>query len=179
MAVVTVKSTFLTNRDATPKVLTDSFIANGQVSEQYGFATVTSGDSILSAYKMVSIPSNARLSSVKMVNAALGASCTVDIGVWYPTLIPLGGANFLASSLAGTLLNSTTIATAIAVTSAVTVFTEVVSTAAAAANVQEQPLWQMVGLATDPEINFDLGFIIRAAAAGATGLIAMKAQYVY
>ena len=179
MAVVTTKSTLLTNRDATPKVLTDSFISGGQGSESYGWVTANVGDSIASYYKCVSVPSNCRISSIRMVNAALGASVTVDIGVWYPTAIQSGGGNFLAQSLAGTLINSTCIQTAIACSSATTVFQDVVTTAVTSPSVQEQPFWQLVGLTTDPEIWLDVGFVVRAAAIGTQGQIAMRFGYIF
>jgi hypothetical protein len=179
MAVVTKLSTFLTNRDAVPKVLTDPFIAGGQVSAQYGFASVTTGDSINSAYKLVSIPSNARVIALTYVNGALGASVTADVGVWYPTAIPQGGANFLAASLAGTLVGSVSnlINAGIAMASAQNTFTEALSLANLTAAQMEQPLWQMVGLSTDPELSFDVGFVLKGAAAGSSGSVVMKALY--
>lgn len=179
MAVVTTKSTAIANRDAVQKVLTDPFIAGGSTTEAYGFVAAAVGDSINSAYKMMSVPSNARVSSLRLANGALGTSVTVDVGVFYPTTLPLGGGSFLSPALAGTLITSSAIAAGTAVSSANATFVDLISTATLSLDKQEMPLWQMIGMAADPECNLDLGYVVKGAAVGTAGQIAMKAIYAF
>lgn len=180
MGVVTLKSTALTNRDAVPKVLTDPFIAGGVVSQAYGYVFTGAADSAASNYKLVSVPSNCRLSSLSMINGALGSGCVLDVAVWYPTTVPQGGGAFLAASLGGTLIGSSNFTTAIVGNTTNTTPSELVVTTNTlqGPNYQEMPLWQMLNLASDPETAFDIGFSVRIAVASA-GYIGLKATYVF
>lgn len=181
MAVVTTKSTQLTNRDATPRALTDPFIGAGSTTEGYGWVTANAGDSIGSFYKMMQVPSNCRLTSLRLACANLGTGVTVDVGAFYPPVIPQGGGQFLNGALAGTLVGgvSSQIAPGLAASAAIASFQDVISTANMSLAQQEMPLWQMLGLSADPEVSFDIGYVVRGAAVGTTGQIAMKAIYIF
>lgn len=180
MSVVTIKSTLITNRDATPKALTDSFISAGQLSQSYGWVFTGAADSAGSAYPMVQVPSSARVSALSLINTTLGNSSVIDVGIWYPTTIPTGGGAFLSSALAGTLISSSSFRPAMLGDTANTVPLELQlnTTARMGANYQEMPLWQMIGLASDPEISLDIGISVRVAVATA-GYVGMKATYIY
>src|ERR1700723_2825817 len=84
------KSTIITNRDASPKVLTDAYISGAEIRSSEGFVTTALADNAGSTYRLCTVPSNARIESVKFQCAALGTSCTIDVGVWYPTVVPIG-----------------------------------------------------------------------------------------
>lgn len=180
MSVVTIKSTLITNRDATPKALTDGFISAGQLTQSYGWVFTGAADSAGSAYPMVQVPSSARVSALSLINTTLGNSSVIDVGIWYPTTIPTGGGAFLSSALAGTLISSSSFRPAMLGDTANTVPLELQlnTTARMGANYQEMPLWQMIGLASDPEISLDIGISVRVAVATA-GYVGMKATYIY
>lgn len=172
------KSTLLTNRDATPKVLTDGFLSGGTGTESVGSVLTGTSDAAGSTYRLVQVPSDARLDVLKwQTSASLGSGCILDVAVWYPTVVPQGGANFLAASVGGTLISSSIFATALGGTTAAIASTDITNQSGNyTVQIQEQPMWQVLGLVSDPEIDFDMGFTLRAATAAA-GYVGMKASY--
>ena len=178
--MATLKSTLITNRDATPKVFTDAFISGGQLSQSYGFIYTGASDAAGTNYKMVSVPSDARLSSLGFINTTLGNSSKVDVTAWYPTTIQSGGGNFLAQSLAGTIISSSAFVAGMLGDTTNNTMLELITVATTLnyPQYQEMPLWQFLGLATDPGLSIDLGLSVRVAVATA-GYIGMKATYVY
>lgn len=178
MALVNLKSTLITNRDATPKVLTDAGISGGDLREAYGWIFTGSADNAGSQYRLCQVPSNARLVALSMINGALGSGCLIDTAVWYPTTVPLGGANFLPASSSAALVSSSAFTTGIVGNTANTTPSALIVTTntTQGPNYQEMPLWQMLGLAADPEIYLDLGFSVRIATATA-GYVGLRATY--
>lgn len=180
MAVVTLKSNQITNRDATPKVLTDALISGGALNHSFGYVFTGSADSAASNYKLSSVPSGAQMISLDWANGALGSGCVLDVAAWYPTAFQSGGGSFLAQSLTGTLISSSTFTTQITGNTANTTWSQLMITTGtqASPNYWELPLWMLLGLSADPECNIDLGFSVRLAVASA-GYVAMKATYSY
>ena len=180
MAVVNLKSTLITNRDATPKVLTDAGISGGDLRQDYGWVFTGSADSAASTYRLCQVPSNARLTSLSMTNGALGSGCLIDTAVWYPTNVPVGGASFVPASSSATLISSSAFTTAIVGNTANTTPSELVVTTNTrqSPNYQEMPLWQMLNLPADPEMYLDIGFSVNVAVATA-GYIGLKATFSY
>lgn len=179
MAVVNLKSTLLTNRDATPKVLSDAMLAGGIMEEVIGSVKTNNGDNIGSQYRLIQVPSNARVSQLYWQADALGSGCILDVAVWYPTTLPLGGANFLTSSSQSALISSSIFATALAGSASAVAITEITNQSLNyGIGVQEQALWQALGLTADPEIDFDMGFTLRGATAAA-GYVGLKCRYQY
>ncbi len=178
--MATLKSTLITNRDANPKVLTDGAVSGGQMSMSYGFIYTGASDAAGTNYKMVQVPSSARLSSLGFINTTLGNSSSIDTTVWYPTTVPSGGGAFLAQSVAATVISSSCFKTAILGDTTNATYLELISTANTLNYPQyrELPLWQVVGLTSDPEIEFDIGFSVRVAVATA-GYIGLNATYAY
>ena len=167
MAVVTKKSTIITNRDATPVLLTDPQVSSGHIRLGNGFVSAVSGDSIASAYIIHQIPSNARVSSMVLSCEALGALAKVDVGVFKRT--QNGGA--IANTASGNFFCA-----ALDVSAALSA-TDITNQAGTnTLDKQEQPLWQAIGLASDPETMFDIAIIVNAAIA-ANGKIALRTSY--
>lgn len=165
MAVVTKKSTTITNRDSTPATITNANIARGRVQEFVGVVEAASGDSIGSKYIFGSIPSNARVSQVLLSCDAMSTSGAGDIGIYKSTAD--GGAvvdaDFFASA-------------------------QVVTTALKNSDVThesgsfdiadgEKMLWDALGLTEDPNLEYDVAMTLTTAAGGA-GTIALKVKYV-
>lgn len=173
------KSTLLTNRDATPKVLTDAYLSGGIMEEVQGSVKTGNPDAAGSTYRLVSVPSNARISQIYWQADALGSGCQLDVAVWYPTQVPQGGAAFLAASVAATLISSSIFATALAGSASAVALTEVTNQSTNyLIPLQETPLWNVLGLASDPEVSLDIGFSLRFATAAA-GYAGLKVRYQY
>lgn len=178
MSVFNIKSTVIANRDATPKVLTDSIFATARSKEVYGTNLLPTTSDVASTVKLCAVPSRARVAALDYTAVALGTS-SLDIAVWYPTTIQSGGGNFLAQSLAGTLISSSAFATAIAGVDTGLAFTDGLPavTAANALPKRTQPLWQFLGLATDPEMDLDLGFSVRTTNS-ISGYVGLRVRFV-
>lgn len=170
------KSTLLTNRDATPKVLTDGFLSGGTGTDTVGSVQVGTSDSAGSFYRLVQVPSNARIDSIRWQSGALSNSCALDIAVWYPTTIPTGGGNFVPSACAGAIIASSVFATNLLAGSANQATDVTNQSGNYLIPLQETPLWNVLGFATDPELFFDIGFSVRVAT-GASGYVGLKVAY--
>lgn len=169
------KSTIISNRDASPVVLTDSYVSGGELRSTQGFITTALADNALSTYRLAQVPSNARVEAVKYQCAALGTSCTMNVGVYYPTAVPQGAG--VAASLAGTAINATFFASAIASSSAVGLTDVTNQSGTNTIALQEQPLWQAVGLSADPMCPLDIVATVQVAVVNAA-LVGLKVSYV-
>lgn len=167
-AVVSVKSTVLTNRDATPNVLNKAFLARGRVHRAQAIVTSVNGDSIASVYRFVSIKSNDLVSRVELINASCGAACTADFGLYRNTVD--GGA----------VVDADFFATAVDLNTAHLAPLDITLEAAAgpstAAN-REKRVWEALGLTTDPGVEYDVCATLTAAAAAA-GAICVAVEVV-
>ena len=181
MSVFNVKSKVISNRDASPPVLTNPEAALGVLKGAIGVESTGNFGSDLGAastqVRLISLPSNAGLHSLEYATGDHGTS-TLDIAVWYPTVIPQGGANAPASSLAGTLISSSAFAAGLAGVDTSRAWTDAMGTdATPSLTNRNKPLWQMLGLSVDPGVDLDLGFSIRVAVVQ-NGYVGLRAQYV-
>lgn len=174
MSVFTRKSTAISNRDASPTVSTLAAYDGGNLREKEGWVLSVTGDSATSVYPMVSVPSNSRISGIVLQCEAQGAGCTMNCGVYAPTqgnpaLTALGYAG-------GAAINATFFASAIDVHAALA-STEIVNQSGSnTLNLQEQELWQALGLASDPGCMLDISLAVQVAvAAGAR--VGIKVKY--
>lgn len=154
MSVEHLKSPNITNLDAIPRVPnTAGAGAAGEVQYNDGYATVSALASVLSTYLLTRFPSNARVKSVIFEAEAMGAG-KFQLGVYYSdatndgTSVPNQG---------------------LVVASAVDFFASDIDCASAVTRAgytnqngkytvdkRTQPIWQALGLATDPGGFFDL-----------------------
>lgn len=174
MAVVTRKSTAIGNRDASPTVPTMAAYDGGLLREKEGFVTTASGDSTGSVFPMVSVPSNSRVSSIVLQSEAQGGACTVNCGVYAPTQgnPALSGLGYAG----GAAINASFFASALSVVAAVA-STEVINQSGSnTLNLQEQELWQALGLTSDPGCMLDISLALGAATAAAAR-IGIKVKY--
>lgn len=178
MASFNLKSTLITNRDAVPKVLTDPLVSGGAVNAVEGYVqTQGTNDGIDSIYRLLQVPSNARVEAVTFQASGLGTGCTLDVGVYYPTFIPVGAG--LSASLASTVINTTFFASAIAASAAVASTNVINQSGSNTIPKQELPLWQALGLTADPEIDLDICVHVAAAVGGVQGYVGLKSLYSY
>jgi hypothetical protein len=98
MSAFNIKSTVLSQRDATPKVLSEGILSRSMIREAYGAQCVSSAGTDLNQtgtqIRLVSIPSHARLSALQYCGTSTGTSA-LDIAAWYPTYVPQQGGAFL------------------------------------------------------------------------------------
>lgn len=165
MAVEARKSTPITNRDAEPKVLNDSAVDQGMLRECVATLEAVSGDSIASTYRMLSIPSNARVSELIIDSDDIGTTTVADFGIYQTT--ENGGAvvdaDHFASALSlkdGALANQN-----IAHESGVFGLEDA-----------EKPLWEALGLSADSNRFYDIVATLTGAA-DAGGTITLKCRY--
>ncbi|MHB8825152.1 MAG: hypothetical protein ACYC5T_10010 [Thiobacillus sp.] len=164
MAVEAIKSTVITNADATPAVLNVAQIADGRVRYKVGVAAVDAAASIGSTYRLARIKSNDLVSSLLLDCTAITAAAA-DIGL-YKT-----AANGGAVADADLFASAQSLAAALAATN-VTRESGVITVA----NMQK-PVWELLGLAADPQIEYDIVATLTAAATAA-GTLALSATVV-
>jgi hypothetical protein len=171
MAVVNVKATAVTNGDASSQTVNALKIDGGRIRGRVGTVEAANGDSIGSTYRVARVKSGDRISRVLLSCDAI-TTCAGDVGIYDIASVNSGAvvdADFFASaqSLAAALVNSD--------------ITHEADAADAGAGFGladvEKPLWQALGLASDPGKQYDVVVTLTAAAASA-GTIAIKVEYV-
>lgn len=165
---LTLKSTAITNREATPRVLNDPGLGEGAVEKcAFGYiASVTASLSITSIIRLVSVPSNAIITDLRISSGAQGAGA-FDIGVYRTN--GDGGAvvdqDFFGSgvSCASAVLNTDVLGES------------TVNTIAK----QSQPLWEAAGMSVDPKSQLDICAVVAATdVTTGTGALALRVRYV-
>lgn len=165
MATEAVKSTPITNAEATPRVFNNSAVENGGVRQSVATVEAAAAADAGSTYRMMRIPSNA--SGVTLIFACddLGTTATVNIGLHQTTAN--GGAvvdaDFFASAVD---CNAAAVApTHVEHESAVYGIEDI-----------EMPLWEALGLSADPKIDYDI-VITSVGDIDADGTMSLKAQW--
>jgi len=161
-AVVTVKSTAIGNRDAVPSVISPRYLMNANVQVCRGVAAIANGDSIGSKYIMFQLPSNAMPESV-LVSCPAIATAVGDIGLYQTT------------QNGGAVVNASFFKAAQALTAAITKTEVSMGNVITPAN-GEKPIWQLLGLAADPRVVYDV-VITLTAAATAAGSVLLEADF--
>jgi hypothetical protein len=170
MAVVTVKSGVITNRDATPRVANAGALVKGALKQAIGTVEAANGDSIASKYILGQIPSNAVGEIVRLYCDAI-TSGAADIGIYRTT------------GDGGAVVDVDFYASAQSIAAAITTGTEVQHEADATdAGVGfgladlEKPLWQRLQLTSDPNVIYDVVATLTAATTAA-GTIGLRIQF--
>lgn len=162
MAVVNVLSPLLTNRDAVPRTINPVVNDGARVRSKAFTVEVTNGDSIGSTFRFCSVPSNARVNSIRFFCDPI-TSAAMDVGLYQTT------AN------GGAVLDVDAYASAFSIASAITLGTEVMFEAR---NVDKiaQRVYQDGGLTTDTTREYDLVGTLTAAAT-ASGTLSGIVEY--
>lgn len=173
MAIVTVKSTTITNRDATPPVINDGRLERGVVKKGKGSAAVGATDSATSYYPLVSVPSSAVVHGV-LISALAGMTTFAgNVGVFKNTKDGAAAAlGVVANTGSGTFFASAQSLATVLSRSDVTNQSTTNTVAK-----REQPLWQAIGLAADPMTTFDIAVTCTTANTGAAGSIGLEVDY--
>lgn len=175
MAVDHVKSSFITNLDASPVVPNTAGEGGGATLKSIeGSAVAVASSSADATYQLVRIPSNAKVKSLLFESAAQGAGA-FDIGLYYATDGVIGKPTSL---LAAAAIDQDFFATVIDCASAVAV-TEIVNESGSyTIDKRTQPIWQAVGLTSDPGGNFDIVATVKTTAVTTgTGRLGVRCVY--
>lgn len=164
---LTVKGTAIANREASPSVLNNPGLGEGAVEKCAAghLASVAASLSATSVIRLVEVPSNAVVTGLHFQSAAQGGG-TFDIGV------------YRNNKDGGAVVDADYFATAVAVTSAV-VQTDVLNESGTNTIAkQSQPLWQALGMTSDPKSTLDLALTVATDITTGTGAVALKVRYV-
>lgn len=166
MAVEALKSSVITNMDATPLVLSNARLAAAQLREAIGTVQATASASIASTYRLCRVPSNARISQVILSCDAFDTTGAADVGVYQTA--DNGGAVVDADFFASAVVLTTALPnTAVTHESGVFGIEDV-----------EKPLWEALGLTADSMRDYDIALTLTAAnGAGATPDVTLRVQY--
>lgn len=173
-AVVTVKSVFITNRDAMPSVVTNRPLFRAPVFHGRGIVSIANGDSVGSIYKVTEIPANAIPVSVRISAPDIGTTTAADVGLYKTTRD--GAAVFDADFFkAAVVLNAGAISkTELVNGNANTYGLNTVDNA-------EKRIWEVgpngVALTADPQIPYDVCLTLTGAA-DAAGKVLVEVDYV-
>lgn len=172
MAADTLKAVAISNLDASPAVANNTGVgAEGYLKSISDYVTVTTGGlaSTSSTYKMVRLPSNAKVKRVELsfdTAADSNASPTLawDVGAYYSdsTVDGTNSANQGASISVNAFLANVKIPAATGGN-----VDHVNADSAFAALSKQQPLWQALALAADPGGFIDIVVAVHATAATA------------
>lgn len=164
MAVVTTKSTTITNRDATPPSKGNLQQGPRELFEQVETLEVANGDSIGSKLIFFQIPSSARMSTMSLLCDAI-TSAAADFGIYRTT------------ADGGAVVDADCFASAQSIATAITTGTNILHESGVL-DISEitQPLWQILGLTSDPCVMYDVVATLTAAATAA-GTVTLQVQY--
>ncbi len=167
MAVVTVKSGSITNRDSTPRVPNNPALQASFLRELVGTVEVANGDSIGSKYLFFQVPSNARMSQILIFQDDVGSTGEGDLGLYRTT--EDGGAVVDADFFASAFVLDDGAKNGTDITHESTVFDP---------DDVEKMLWQGLGLSADPQVFYDVVLTLTEAANGAA-TVSLKARWVW
>lgn len=176
MAVDHVKSTPITNLDASPRVVSNTGMgAPGDLKNVEGSAVAVASSSADATYQLVRIPSNAKVKNIRFESAAQGAG-KFDLGLYYATNGELGKATSL---LAAAAIDQDFFATDIDAASAVAITDVTNESGSYTIDKRNQPIWQAVGLSSDPGGFLDIVATVHTTAVTTgTGRLGVSVDYV-
>ncbi len=179
MAVENLKSTPITNADATPVLAnTAGHGAPAVVHTTNGFVAVSASASTTSTYRLVRLKSNVILKAVVFQSEAQGAG-KFNLSMYYSDSTTDG----TQPSLQGLIVPTTGdqfIAADIDCASAVSPTNETNQSGNYTIDKQDKQLWDALGLTSDPGGFFDIVAVVHTTAVTTgTGRIAARAEFVY
>jgi len=164
MAVVTVKSQAITNRDASPKVINDAAHAAAALRGFQAGVAVASGNSANSKYILGQIPSNAVVHSLRLTAPDIGTTTVGHVGLYKTTAD--GGAVVDADFFIASQSFKDGAIAALEVSNG-----NLITTANS-----YRKVYELLGLSADPAISYDV-VITLTGDADAAGTILAKCLY--
>lgn len=162
MAVVALKSTIITNADASAR--TSVTLQGGRVRSQAATVEVANGDSIGSTFRMFRVPSNARVERIEVHCDAI-TSAAADIGLYQ------------TAANGGAVVDVDAYASAQSIATAITLVANNAAFEARNIDAIEKRVFEDAGLTTDPQREYDIALTLTAAATAA-GTVSAILHYV-
>jgi hypothetical protein len=162
-----VNSNWITNAVATPVVLTNAAASVGVMKEAVGVATVSASQSSSDTIRFVRVPSNARVSEVLLCTGDATTGGAINIGVWQ------------TADNGGAVVDADLFAAALALTGGP--FNNSDQTFQSGEYTYSEsalPLWQVLGLSADPNIEYDIVAQVSTTFNGAGTTQVLKVRYV-
>jgi hypothetical protein len=164
MAVANTKSNYITNADATPPVLTNAIESGARIHGAAGTVETLAADDASSVYRLVRVPSNCRIESIKLASDAITGATASDVGIYQ------------TAANGGAVVDADFFATDVDLSTGAVAFTEVLLEATATDIAKcDMPLWELLGLSSDPGIQYDIAVTVNDVTAA--GTISMKVLY--
>lgn len=156
-AVVAVKSTAITNADASPVVFNSANIEKGNDRISRAVIAIGNGDSIGSTYRIARVRSSDKVNAILFWAPDIGTTTAGDVGLYDST----------ANGAAGAVVDADFYASAVAFSSgpynAVDVTYEALAAGGSLAN-GEKRIWEALGLSADPNKDYDIVLTLTGAA---------------
>jgi hypothetical protein len=170
MAVVSLNSSQLTNAYSTPVILSNPFLAGGNDIVEVANIAYGATDSAGSIYRYVRVPSNARIQDIQAMNDVNTAGTSYKCGVFLtgPGVVPVAFADQI-------FFSAVSFATIRSVWTSL-FFPAILNATGSAANAGLR-IFELLGLATDPSVVYDLG-VTAVTAGSAGGNVALAVSYV-
>lgn len=162
MAVVNTKSTAVTNADSTTQTLNKQTLAGGRLRQSVGTIEAANGDDIGSTFRFCRVHSSWRISRVDLFCDAV-TSGAMDVGIYD-----------IASVNSGAVIDADHFASAASIATAITVGTNITHESGVyGVEDIEKPLWEALGLSSNPNKWYDVVGTLTAAttAAGTVSLV--------
>lgn len=158
MAVVNVKTTKITAEDLAGEKLAS---AGKPEIVLTGTVEAANGDSIASTYRLIRVPSNFVITSLRLAWDALGGSAAGDIGVYQ------------VAAYGGAVVDADEFASAVALSSAGAWTDELEEAAAADIAKIGQAIWERIGESADTGRAYDIAVTLTAASGAAATISAI------
>ncbi len=173
MTVKHQSSTVVANADAVPAVVNNVGAgAAGNLREVTGSVVLTASQDADSTVRFVRVPTNAKIKQVRLDNQAQ-TDGDMAFGVYYPTTGPTAKADLAANAI-----NVDFFADAVALDSIIQPTDITNQNAENTIDLWNQPLWQALGLASDPGGYFDIVGTVTGAITTGTGIVGISVAYV-
>jgi hypothetical protein len=167
MAAANTKTAVITNLDATPPVKAPYALNGGVLREIPGTVEIAAADDTASVYRMARVHSSWRISQIIRFNDAITSGADFDVGIYDP------------ADRGGAVVNVNTFADAVSLTSGSVTGVSEMYESGGDIGVEdiEQRLWEMLGLAADPGLYYDLCYTGVTPGSGA-GTLSVLVRYV-
>lgn len=164
-AAENLKSTIVTNHDATPSDPSNARLWHGRTREAVAVIEAAGGDAG-STYRMVRLWSGWRVSQVLFASDDLGTNVGINVGIYQ------------TAENGGAVVDADFFSTEVNASSAAVAMTDVTHGNASGFGIEdaEKPLWEALGLSADPQRWYDLT-LVSVTTAG-TGTMKVLVRYV-
>lgn len=165
--MATVKSTWITNATATPRVFTNTAVSVGTVREAVGVATVSASQPSADIIRFVRVPSNARISEVLLSTGDAVTAGAIDIGVYQ------------TDDNGGAVVDADLFASALALTGGPFNNSDQTFESGEYTYAESgKALWEVLGLSSDPGREYDICATVTTTFNGADTTQVLKVRFV-